>query len=163
MSFSSSALMASSSVNEMAATANAGATGGGSHAFSNSAAAGAAIDLSHDEKNLNAAANGFQPELVSLDLFPDIMQHYNSDQCRLMIEHLAQARNFVALNRAGPLGGYTALHWMCIKNELALVDYLIVSCMSDVNARANLAETPIFICVKWAHSLKLNWIIYVYI
>ncbi len=108
----------------------------------------AGSELSKSSSTDPISANVFNPALVVVELFPDILQHYNSDQCRVMIEHLYRERNFVALNRAGPLGGYTALHWMCIKNEIYLMDYLITTCASDVNARATLAETPIFICVK---------------
>lgn len=83
-----------------------------------------------------------------MEHFPDILQHLPSDQCKMMFEMIAETNNMAIVNKPGPLGGYTALHWMCIKNEVDLIEFLINKCKADVNCKANLGEPPLFICIK---------------
>ena len=37
-----------------------------------------------------------------------------------------------------------------IKNEYELIELLVRECNADINARANIGETPLFICIKYA-------------
>lgn len=85
--------------------------------------------------------------ILLTDQFPDVLQHYPPDQCRAILTLLKDTNNSSLVNKKGPLG-YTALHWMCIKNEYELIELLVRECNADVNARANIGETPLFICIK---------------
>jgi hypothetical protein len=50
--------------------------------------------------------------ILSSDQFPDILQNYSTDNCTLLLNLLLEFLNNPALiNKKGPLGGYTALHW----------------------------------------------------
>lgn len=91
----------------------------------------------------------FNPStVIQTDFFPDVLQHLTTEQCKAICDALSQANNLSLVNKKGPLGGYTALHWMCIKNELELAEFLLDNCRADVNCVANLGETPLFICIK---------------
>ena len=92
-----------------------------------------------------AQINAFS--ILQTDQFPDVLQHYPTDQCRAILTLLKDTNNSSLVNKKGPLG-YTALHWMCIKNEYELIELLVRECNADVNARANIGETPLFICIK---------------
>ena len=92
----------------------------------------------------------FNPKsILDSEQYPDILNYLNSEQIQTMFNVLAQQPNNSQLvNKKGPLGGYTALHWMAIKNELDLLKFLVVECRADVNCKANLGETPLHICIK---------------
>jgi hypothetical protein len=95
------------------------------------------------------STNFMNPNSILLsDQFPDILQHYSTENCRLILNVLAELNNPAIVNKKGALGGYSALAWMCIKNEIELIDFLIKKCKADVNTKANLGETPLFICIK---------------
>jgi len=84
-----------------------------------------------------------------IEQFPDILQNYPSEETKTLFETMiSQNQIDTLLNKKGPLGGFTALHWMCIKNDLEMIEFLIKRCNADVNCRAQLGETPILICIK---------------
>jgi hypothetical protein len=111
---------------------------------------------------MNASANNpqfFQMPLMTTnefnaksvlesDSFPDVLNYLSSDQIACVLDLLAQSSHQHLVNKPGPLGGYTALHWMAIKNELEMIEFLVRKCRADVNCRANLGETPLLICIK---------------
>jgi hypothetical protein len=37
---------------------------------------------------------------------------------------------------------------MCIKNEVDFIEFLITKCKADVNVKAAMGESPLFVCVK---------------
>jgi hypothetical protein len=84
-----------------------------------------------------------------IEQFPDVLQNYSDEETKMLFETMI-SRNQIDLlaNKKGPLGGFTALHWMCIKNDLEMIEFLIKRCKADVNSRAQLGETPILICIK---------------
>ena len=88
--------------------------------------------------------------ILCSEQFPDVLQNYTTENSRLLLNALYETAsgNAALINKKGPLGGYTALHWMCIKNELELIELLLVKCKADVNCKANLGETPLLICIK---------------
>ncbi len=86
--------------------------------------------------------------ILYTDQFPDMLQYCSTENSKNLFEILSEANNLSLVNKKGTLGGYTALHWMCIKNELDLIEFLILKCKADVNFKANLGETPLFICIK---------------
>lgn len=95
----------------------------------------------------------FNPKsILESEQFPDILNYLNTEQIQTIFNVLAQqpTANSHLTNKKGPLGGYTALHWMAIKNELDLLKFLVVECRADVNSKANLGETPLLICIKFA-------------
>ncbi|CAF0868772.1 unnamed protein product [Brachionus calyciflorus] len=93
-------------------------------------------------KNFDASA------LIQTEFFPDCLQNLNTQQCKSVCEALAEPNYSSFVNKKGPLGGYTPLHWMCIKNEYDLIEMLLVKCKADINSCANLGESPLFICIK---------------
>ena len=97
---------------------------------------------------MTAQLNPFN--ILQTDQFPDILQHFPPEQCKSVLSLLKDTNNSSIVNKKGPLGGYTALHWMCIKNEYELIELLVRECNADINARANIGETPLFICIKYA-------------
>ena len=102
----------------------------------------------------------FNPKsIVESEQFPDILNYLNNEQIRAIFELLAQPANAHLVNKTGPLGGYTALHWMAIKNELELLQFLVVRCRADVNCQAKLGETPLFICIKYIYIYVSDLII----
>ena len=86
--------------------------------------------------------------ILNSELFPDLLQHYSTENSRLLFLALAELNNPGLVNKKGAHGGYSALAWMCIKNELELIEFLITKCKADVNTKATLGETPLFICIK---------------
>ncbi len=86
--------------------------------------------------------------LINSEHFPDLLHHYSTENSRLLFSTLAELNNPSLVNKKGTQGGYTALAWMCIKNEIELIEFLISKCKADVNTKANLGETPLFICIK---------------
>lgn len=99
--------------------------------------------------NSNSNLNQNAANLLQSEYFPDVLQHMSSDQCQTILDLLTQSTYSHLINKQGPLGGYTPLHWMCIKNEYDLIKFLIVKCNADVNFKANLGESPLFICIKY--------------
>ncbi len=84
-----------------------------------------------------------------IEQFPDILQNYPSEETKTLFETMIGQNQIDALiNKKGPLGGFTALHWMCIKNDLEMIEFLIKRCNADINCRAQLGETPLLICIK---------------
>ena len=81
------------------------------------------------------------------DEFPDVLQNYTSEKCKELLDLLIDCPNNL-INKKGPLGGYTPLHWMAIKNELSLIEFLVTKCKADINSVANLGETSLLICIK---------------
>jgi ankyrin repeat protein len=104
--------------------------------------------------NDESTENGQQSKLatnmiqnqISNAQFPDILQFLPAEEIRKQIETYSQ--NDEMINKKGQLGGYTALHWACIRNEFNLIKYLIIECKANIDVKANLGETPLFICVK---------------
>ena len=90
-----------------------------------------------------------QSSILYTEQFPDALQNLSTEQCRAICTALAETNNASLVNKRGQLGGYTALAWMCIKNELELIEFLITKCKADVNTKANLGESPLFICIKY--------------
>jgi len=72
------------------------------------------------ELTAKVALNPLMDVLYS-DLFPDVLQNYNSEQTKELLSLLVDCPNNI-INKKGPLGGYTALHWMAIKNDLENMD-----------------------------------------
>lgn len=92
----------------------------------------------------------FNPKsILESEQFPDVLNYLNSEQTKSIFELLTQANYSHLASKKGPLGGYTALHWMAIKNDLELIEYLVGKCRADVNCQANLGETPLLICIKY--------------
>jgi ankyrin repeat protein len=87
-------------------------------------------------------------EILELDNFPDILNNQSYDQAKLTFEILYKTNNFSLINKHGSKGGFTALHWMCIKNEYDLIEYLIEKFNVDVNTKADMGETPLLICIR---------------
>lgn len=99
----------------------------------------------------------FNPKsMLESEQFPDILNHLSTEQIRMLFELLAQPVYSHLVNKKGPLGGYTALHWMAIKNELELIEFLVTRCRADVNCQANLGETPLLICIKYVNRRNSN-------
>ena len=92
--------------------------------------------------------------ILYTEQFPDALQNLSTEQCRAICTALAETNNASLVNKRGQLGGYTALAWMCIKNELELIEFLITKCKADVNTKANLGESPLFICIKYYNSIS---------
>lgn len=86
--------------------------------------------------------------MIKTDLFPDCLQNFTPQQCRAVCEALSTSTYANFVNKKGLLGGYTTLHWMCIKNEYDLIEYLLKKCNADVNSEASLGESSLFICIK---------------
>lgn len=86
--------------------------------------------------------------LLESDQFPDVLNYLNNEQIKVMFELMNSGNYSHLVNKPGPLGGYSALHWMAIKNELELMEYLLVKCNADVNCKATLGETPLHISIK---------------
>lgn len=86
--------------------------------------------------------------VLNSEQFPDILQHMSTEHCKTLFATLAEMNNPTLVNKKGPMGGYSALAWMCIKNEIELIEFLLVKCKADVNSKATLGETPLFICIK---------------
>lgn len=104
----------------------------------------------------------FNPKsILESEQFPDILNYLNTEQIQTIFNVLAQqpAANSHLTNKKGPLGGYTALHWMAIKNELDLLKFLVVECRADVNSKANLGETPLLICIKNCNLYSIDFLI----
>ena len=89
-----------------------------------------------------------QLSLVQSEHFPDILQFVSNDQARGLIESLAQLNTISLTNKQGASRGYTALHWICVRNELDLIQLLLNKCKPDVNIPASLGEIALFICIK---------------
>jgi hypothetical protein len=89
-----------------------------------------------------------QSAILESNNFPDIIQHFTHEQCKIIIDLLKIDKNKEFVNKRGPLGGYTILHWLCIKNEHDLIETLIIDTKPDVNLQANAGESPLFICIK---------------
>jgi hypothetical protein len=89
-----------------------------------------------------------QRALVQADQFPDILQYVTNDQAKMLIETLAQLNNPSITNKQGASRGYTALHWICVRNELELIELLLKTCRPDVNVAASLGESSLFVCIK---------------
>ncbi len=86
--------------------------------------------------------------MTQLDQFPDILQNYSTEQSKMIFDFLIQSNNASLIGKSGALGGYTALHWMCIKNEYDMIEYLIEKFKVDINCKANMGETPLLIAIK---------------
>lgn len=86
-------------------------------------------------------------KVLSSDQFPDILQTYSTEKCLLLLNLLVDCPSNI-INKKGPLGGYSALHWMAIKNEVDLIEFLITKCKAEIDCVANLGETPLLICIK---------------
>ena len=97
--------------------------------------------------------------MIQSDQFPDILQHFPAQECKSVLSLLKNTNNSSLVNKRGPLGGYTALHWMCIKNECELVEFLVKECNADINAKANVGETPLFISIKNCNFLTIEFLI----
>lgn len=85
---------------------------------------------------------------IKTDFFPDCLQTFTSQHCKAVCEALSTPTYASYVNKKGMMGGYTTLHWMCIKNEYDLIEYLLTKCNADVNCAANLGESSLFICIK---------------
>lgn len=81
------------------------------------------------------------------DQFPDVFQNYSGESCKPLLDLLIDCPSNL-INKKGPLGGYTALHWMSIKNECEHIDFLVTKCKAEIDCVANLGETPLLICIK---------------
>ena len=88
-------------------------------------------------------------DILNSDQYPDILQHFSAENCRKLFELIKESNNFSLANKKGRQGGYTPLHWMAIKNEVDLAEYLITECKADVNSRGDLGETSILIAIKY--------------
>lgn len=98
---------------------------------------------------LMMGVKNFDPTvLIKTEFFPDCLQNLTAQQCRVVCEALSSPTYASCVNKKGLMGGYTALHWMCIKNEYDLIEYLLVNCDADVNSTASLGESSLFICIK---------------
>jgi ankyrin repeat protein len=86
--------------------------------------------------------------MMQLEQFPDILQNYSTEQSKMLFDILIQSNNLTLISKSGALGGYTALHWMCIKNEYELIEYLIEKFKVDINCKASMGETPLLIAIK---------------
>ena len=121
-------------------------------------------DSSNKTSELTAkvALNPLMDVLYS-DLFPDVLQNYNSEQTKELLSLLVDCPNNI-INKKGPLGGYTALHWMAIKNDLENMEFLVTKCKAEIDCPANLGETPLLICIKYIKIVfKFNFfLIFVY-
>jgi hypothetical protein len=89
-----------------------------------------------------------QKALVQSEHFPDILQYVTNDQARMLIETLAQVNNPSITNKQGASRGYTTLHWICVRNEVDLIELLLKKCRAEVNVAASLGESPLFVCIK---------------
>jgi hypothetical protein len=92
--------------------------------------------------------NSNQFTMIQLEQFPDILQKYSTEQSKMLFDFLIQSNNASLIGKSGALGGYTALHWMCIKNEYELIEYLIEKFKVDINCKASMGETPLLISIK---------------
>lgn len=98
---------------------------------------------------LMMGVKNFDPTvLIKTEFFPDCLHNLSSQQCRAVCEALSSPANASYVNKKGSVGGYTALHWMCIKNELDLIEHLLTKCGADINSTASLGESSLFICIK---------------
>ena len=90
-----------------------------------------------------------QMALIGSEHFPDILQFVNTEQATAILDTLAKTNNPSLVNKQGASRGYTALHWICVRNECELIEHLVLRCRADPNIAANLGETPLFICIKY--------------
>ena len=98
------------------------------------------------QQNSPIMANPLMSILYS-EQFPDVLQNYSSENCKPLIELLIDCPSNL-INKKGPLGGYTILHWMAIKNEYEHIEFLVTKCKAEIDCVANLGETPLLICIK---------------
>jgi ankyrin repeat protein len=90
-----------------------------------------------------------QLQLIQSDQYPDILQYTSNDQARSLIETLATTNNPLLINKQGGSRAYTTLHWICVRNDLDLIRLILSKCKDlDVNCKASLGETPLFVCIK---------------
>ena len=101
--------------------------------------------IRNDSINLHININ----ELVDLNQFPDILKNQSHEEAKLTFELLYKTNNHSLINKAGKAGGFTALHWMCIKNVYELIEYLIEKFDVEINCKAEMGETPLLICIRF--------------
>lgn len=87
-------------------------------------------------------------QILLMDQYPDILKEYPIEKLKELFESLASLNNPSIVNKVGTVGGYTAIHWMCIRNEMEMIQFLVLNCKADVNVRAAMGETPLHLCVK---------------
>ena len=49
--------------------------------------------------------------ILQMEQYPDMLQNFPIDQCKILFEALALTNNPSLVNKSGSVGGYTALHW----------------------------------------------------
>lgn len=86
-------------------------------------------------------------DILYSDQFPDILQNYSNDQSKELLTLLVDCPSNL-INKKGPLGGYTALHWTAIKNDMENMEFLVTKCKAEIDSPANLGETALLICIK---------------
>jgi hypothetical protein len=104
------------------------------------------VDLLSPALQQQSTVNPLMSILYS-EQFPDMIQNYTTENCRPILDLLVDCPSNL-INKKGPLGGYTILHWMAIKNECEFVEFLVTKCKADIDCVANLGETPLLICIK---------------
>jgi hypothetical protein len=108
-------------------------------------------DINEKKTRNDAIINNIQiniNELVDLNQFPDLLKNQSHEEAKLTFELLYKTNNQSLINKIGKSGGFTALHWMCIKNEFELIEYLIEKFQVDINCKAEMGETPLLICIR---------------
>lgn len=87
--------------------------------------------------------------LVQSDQFPDILQYTTNEQTKSLLDTLQQLNSPSLTNKQGASRGYTALHWICVRNDIDFIEQIVTKCKADVNVAAGMGETALFVSIKY--------------